>query len=137
MGFTNIRQWVFAQNKLTEVTIPATVDSIGFQAFHGNNDLRLMTLETSDPPTLHEKAFTSSANLGGNRHNITLVVPKGAIGAYEVPTNGWTGFKLITNGLFTDDDINYAIISLTEVQIMGYSGSAVEMEISGTINYDE
>ncbi|WP_109437285.1 leucine-rich repeat protein [Aquimarina sp. AU119] len=133
-SITNISKWAFASNQLTEVTIPASVENIGDQAFHGNVDLDLVTLEASDPPTLHEKAFTSFG-ISDVRGQIILVVPKGAIGAYEEPANGWTGFRSITNGVFTDDDIKYGIISSTpnKVKAMSYTGSETEVTISPVV----
>ncbi|UOY06364.1 leucine-rich repeat protein [Muricauda sp. SCSIO 64092] len=127
-SIAHITKWAFAQNKLTEVTIPASVNSIGDQAFYGNRSLDLVMLEADNPPGVHESAFSLTP------YNKALVIPFGARAAYEEPANGWTSFKFITHGVFTDSDIRYGIISPTEVEVIAHTGSALEVEIPKTVN---
>ena len=116
-SITTISQWAFSRNAYTELTIPANVDSIGHQAFYENRELRLVTVEAVSPPTLHATAFDGSPlNL------IDVVVPEVAIDEYRDPDNGWTRFKSITIGTFTDNRIKYVVSSSSppEVEITDY-----------------
>ena len=136
-GITTIPQWAFSQNQFTEMTIPANVDSIGYQAFFGNRNLKLVTVEAMNPPTLHATAFQ-----GSFPNQIDLVVPKDAIDAYNDPANGWTGFGSIATGTFTDNRIRYVIKSGTppEVEITDYDnddGTATVVNIPSEVSYKD
>ncbi|MDN5215013.1 leucine-rich repeat protein [Fulvivirgaceae bacterium BMA12] len=128
---TSIGEHAFNNNKLTNVVIPNSVTNIGGQAFNNNRNLALVTVERNDPPTLHADAFQNA-----NRNKIDLVVPKSKRQAYL--DNGWTGFKSITFGTFTDQDIQYGITAVNpnEVKVMDYIGSATAIEIPETVTYE-
>ncbi|UOY07234.1 leucine-rich repeat protein [Muricauda sp. SCSIO 64092] len=125
-GITSIGQWVFAQNKLTAVTVPGHVESIGYQAFYGNPGLSLVKLEANGPPTLNADAFQYAG-----RDQIDLIVPPGTKDAYLAA--GWTGFRSISFGIFTVDDMKYGITSPTEVMVMDHTGTATEVTITETV----
>ena len=135
---TNIRQWAFAVNGLTEVTIPDNVDNIEYQAFYGNNNLKLVMVERNDPPVLDATAFQGTRS--DLRNQIDVVVPEDAIDEYKDPANGWTGFKSITIGTFTDNRIKYVISSSSppEVEITDYdndNGTATVVNIPSEVSY--
>ena len=46
---TRIERWTFAQNDLKEVTIPADVIHIDYQAFYNNKNLSIVTVERNPP----------------------------------------------------------------------------------------
>ncbi|WP_396591670.1 leucine-rich repeat protein [Allomuricauda sp. R78024] len=151
-SITRIEQWVFAQNDLEEVTIPANVEYIGEQAFYQNDlkevtipgnvrtidlyafqrnpDLHLVTVEADDPPSLHELAFSNA-----DRGQIDLVVPMGR--KQEYLDNGWHGFRSISYGIFTVDNIIYGITSRTEVMVVGYTGTDTAVTIPETADDGE
>ena len=133
-GITDIGNNTFGRNKLASVTIPASVTSIGDYAFitHPDSPSRMtrLTMLGSTPPTLQDDTFTT-------RGEIHVIVPDGAQDAYK-QANDWTGFRSITYGIFTDDDINYEITSPTEVTVLDYIGSetatATTIEIPETVD---
>ncbi len=151
-GITRIEKWTFAQTGLEEVTLPGNVEYIGEQAFfendlervtipgnvrtidlyafQGNPDLRLVTVEADDPPSLHELAFSNA-----DRGQIDLVVPMGR--KQEYLDNGWHGFRSISYGIFTVDNIIYGITSRTEVMVVGYTGTDTAVTIPETADDGE
>ncbi len=146
-SITRIEKWAFAQNDLEEVTIPANVEYIGEQAFYQNDlkevtisgnvrtidlyafqnnpDLRLVTMGADDPPSLHELAFSNA-----DRGQIDLVVPFGK--RQEYLDNGWHGFRSISYGIFTVDNIKYGITTRTEVMVVDYTGTDTAVTIPET-----
>ena len=136
-SITTISQWAFSRNNYTELTIPASVDSIGYQAFYENTNLKLVTVEAVSPPTLDPNAFD-----GSPLNQIDVVVPEVAIDEYRDPDNGWTRFKSIIIGTFTDTDngIKYVIKSSSppEVEITDYDnddGTATVVNIPSEVKY--
>ena len=71
--------------KLTAVTIPNSVTSIGNDAFSGCDNLKKVTSEITKPFELELNVF------GGNKYNITLVVPEGLRDEYK-KLSGWNDF---------------------------------------------
>ena len=88
-GVTSIGNSTFRNNHLTVVALSSTVTSIGGNAFKGNQGLALVTVEATDPPSLHENAFAFA-----DRGQIDLIVPAGTREDYL--NGGWTGFRSIT-----------------------------------------
>ncbi|BFP39434.1 hypothetical protein FGF1_02790 [Flavobacteriaceae bacterium GF1] len=139
-GITEIGNNTFGMNILTSVTIPASVETIGDQAFRTDtrNDqpLRMtqVTMLRSTPPDLDDRAF-----FGTNRNNIHVVVPDGALDAYKARiSSDWGGFaSMDIYGIFEADDILYRITAIApnEVRIVDYTGTATELDISGTVDY--
>ncbi len=117
--------WVYGQNQLTEVTIPGNVRTIDLYAFQGNPDLHLVTVEADNPPSLHELAFANA-----DRGQIDLVVPFGK--RQEYLDNGWHGFRSISYGIFTVDNIKYGITTRTEVMVVDYTGTDTAVTIPET-----
>ncbi|UOY07084.1 leucine-rich repeat protein [Muricauda sp. SCSIO 64092] len=126
---TRIGDGAFLDNQLTEVAIPGSVTSIGNGAFL-HNHLTEVTMEADDPPALHTDAFQNPG-----RDQIDLIVPAGRRQAY-LDDGRWTGFKSITIKTFADGGIRYGIISPTEVEVTGYTGTATEVAIPPTANDD-
>ncbi|UII76445.1 leucine-rich repeat protein [Flagellimonas sp. HMM57] len=117
--------WVYGQNQLTEVTISGNVRTIDLYAFQGNPDLHLVTVEADDPPSLHELAFSNA-----DRGQIDLVVPFGK--RQEYLDNGWHGFRSISYGIFTVDNIKYGITTRTEVMVVDHTGTDTAVTIPET-----
>ena len=128
-----ISAWTFYNNQLTEVTIPGSrslnLRGINLYAFHTNPNLRLLTMEPTDPPYIHRSVFANA-----NRDQIDLVVPMGAGRIQAYLDKGWTGFRSVTFGIFTVDGITYGITSPTEVMVVDYTGTGTEVEIPEEVN---
>ncbi|UII76438.1 leucine-rich repeat protein [Flagellimonas sp. HMM57] len=120
-----IGEQAFYQNDLKEVTIPGNVRTIDLYAFQKNPDLHLVTVEADDPPSLHELAFANA-----DRGQIDLVVPFGK--RQEYLDNGWHGFRSISYGIFTVDNIKYGITTRTEVMVVDYTGTDTAVTIPET-----
>ena len=129
-GVTSIGNNAFRDNNLTEVALSGSVTDIGLYAFADNPDLRLVTLEANDPPVLHELTFSNPS-----RDEIDLVVPMGSEQAYL--DNGWDGFRSISYGIFTVDNITYGITSRTDVMVVGYTGTDTAVTIPETADNGE
>ena len=127
--FTVALIWIhsFRFANLTEVTIPGSVETIMPEAFRDNPNLTLVKVERNDPPRLRERAFQNPG-----RDQIDLVVPMGRRQAYL--GKGWDGFRSISFGIFTVNDITYGITSPTEVMVVDYTGTDTEVEIPETVN---
>ena len=123
-----IKRWTYHSNQLTEVTISGNVKAIELYAFLNNPNLRLVTVEANDPPSLNKYAFSNA-----DRDQIDLVVPTDRIQAYK--DHGWDGFRSISFGVFTVDGIKYGITSRTEVIVVDYTGTATEVIIPETVDH--
>ncbi|GAA4272412.1 leucine-rich repeat protein [Aquimarina gracilis] len=130
---TGIEDEAFAFNQLTRVTIPVGVTSIGANTFNGNPDLAIVVPESIDPPSIEENTF-------GNRNQIDVVVPRGALGSYQNHAE-WTGFKSITevleiNDTFTVQGITYKVTALgpNTVTIIDNTNTG-DLTIPGSVNY--
>ncbi len=130
---TGIEDEAFAFNQLTRVTIPVGVTSIGANTFNGNPDLAIVVPESIDPPSIEENTF-------GNRNQIDVVVPRGALGSYQNHAE-WAGFKSITevleiNDTFTVQGITYKVTALAPntVTIIDNTNTG-DLTIPGSVNY--
>ncbi|MBO7137000.1 MAG: BspA family leucine-rich repeat surface protein [Bacteroidaceae bacterium] len=72
-----IENTFYGSVNLTEVTIPATVTSIGNNAFYGCTSLATVTCNATTPPSLDKGAFNSS-----HYQNVIVYVPYGCHDAY-------------------------------------------------------
>ncbi|WP_396591661.1 leucine-rich repeat protein [Allomuricauda sp. R78024] len=131
---TGIEDEAFTFNQLTRVTIPVGVTSIGANAFNGNLNLATVVLEAADPPSIEENTF-------GNRNQIDVVVPRGALGSYQNHAE-WVGFKSITeeleiNDAFTVQGITYKVTALgspNTVTIIDNTNTG-DLTIPGSVPY--
>ena len=71
---------------LREVVIGPNCTSIGLNAFVGNYDLRILTLQGLTPPSL-----ASVASLSGHSELLVIRVPIAALATYQAATN-WSSF---------------------------------------------
>ena len=71
--------------KLTSVTIPNSVTSIGSSAFNGCSSLTSVTVEATTPPTLGSNVFQDS------NANLVIYVPAESVEAYKT-TGNWVTY---------------------------------------------
>lgn len=107
----------FKGNKLRSVTIPSSVTEIKASAFRSNPMLTCVTSLNTTPPTINSSSSTGSFE---DRYKINLVVPSGALTAYN--TGGWSSFNnngspLEVNDTFWDGFLKYKITSLTNNKV--------------------
>ncbi len=111
----------FKDCDLKSVTIPASVTSIGSDAFSGCTQLATVLSEAKAAPTLGDDAFSDISG------SAVLYILKGATG---YTTSSWPGFSKITSE-FTDNNIIYSILSATTVEVKdgkAYTGITLELE---------
>ncbi|MDR1348496.1 MAG: leucine-rich repeat protein, partial [Prevotellaceae bacterium] len=86
-GVTHIGSAAFCEyyGNITSVTIPASVGTIGVNAFYGCRSLTDVTVEWATPIAVPNNIFTGSLLK-------TLHVPAGTKSSYQTAT-GWNGFK--------------------------------------------
>jgi len=120
---------------LSSITIPASVNTIGFSAFGTafNSAVRDVIIENPVPPVFpNEYLF---GNSDGTNAAIDIQVPDGSEQAYI--DAGWRGFKSINdiNPFFVVDNTTYEIISYTnnEVSIYNYFGSSTTYTIPASV----
>jgi hypothetical protein len=75
-----IHNWMFYGVPISTLTIPASIDAIGKEAFGNNSHLTKITCEGSTPANLDSEPFTST-NLQG------IYIPSGSIGSYRFKWN--------------------------------------------------
>ncbi len=140
-GVTSIGSFAFNVNQLIHVTIPKNVTTIGASVFQNNPNLVTMFVEASNPSVLSSQSY---AFYNPDRNQIDLIVPKGRKQAYL--SNGWTGFKSITEmdvdellgETFTNNSIEYQITATSpdkEVTIINYTGTGGAVTIPQTVNH--
>ena len=87
----NIIYEAFADNKsLTEVRLPATCNFVGSKAFAGCDNISVVEVLATEPPTAETEAFQSPVT-----EQAILIVPEGSEAAYR-NAEVWKGFKHIT-----------------------------------------
>ena len=82
----------FTASGLTELTLPASVETIGRMAFMNNYSLTKVTVLNPTPVNISLNTFATSAQ---NREKRVLYVPKGSKSAYENNENWAKNFKEI------------------------------------------
>lgn len=82
----------FIGSGLTELTLPASIESIGAMAFMNNYSLTKVTVLNPTPLTISSNTFATSAQ---NKQKRVLYVPKGSKTAYESNENWAKNFKEI------------------------------------------
>ena len=87
----NIIWEAFAHNKsLSEVHLPATCNFVGAKAFAGCDNISVVEVLATEPPTAEAEAFQSPVT-----EQAILIVPEGSEAAYR-NAEVWKGFKHIT-----------------------------------------
>ena len=85
---TSINKYAFeSSHGLTSITIPSSVKTIGFAAFHNCPDLKEVKVDIKIPLPIVSEVFS-------NYENMKLLVPRGCKVAYE-STSPWNRFKEI------------------------------------------
>ena len=88
----NIGFQAFITAGLTELTLPATLESIGQSAFQNNKGLAKVTCLAVTPPAIQSQTFAGVWN--NPTKNVVLYVPKGSKTAYANHEH-WKNFKEI------------------------------------------
>ena len=131
-GVTKIEDWAFYDcNKLTVMTIPSSVATIGEYALNFCTGLTELFVHATTPPTVGTNAFMN-VNL-----TIPVYVPAASLDAYKAAA-GWKEFTnlqaLVTE--FTVDNLTYNVTDLiaNTVEITsGYGDGA--LNIPATVTY--
>ncbi|SHL73183.1 Leucine rich repeat-containing protein [Xylanibacter ruminicola] len=89
-------------SSLEEITIPATVTSIGSQCFYLCSNLKTITLKSANPPSAKEDSF------GNQFTTAKLIVPKGTKAEYQTAA-GWSLFSNIEEGTEDAEVVNKEI----------------------------
>ncbi|UOY08258.1 leucine-rich repeat protein [Muricauda sp. SCSIO 64092] len=107
---TEIQGSAFNRNALASVTIPSSVIKIGPTAFANNNNLTIVGVESSDPPTLDGTRVFEQKD---DKHfgKITVIVPRGARNNYK-NADSWNLHnireELTVNDFFTYPHVSFA-----------------------------
>ncbi|WP_298515718.1 leucine-rich repeat domain-containing protein [uncultured Kordia sp.] len=117
---TTIKFRAFRDNGgLTSITLPASVTSVGGEAFFGGG-LNEIIAEGTLPASISNSSF-------GTRTNVDLIVPNGLEETYRQA--GWTGFNTVNGeipigGSFNVGDLRYRVTSQ----------NPLEVEVAGRLN---
>ena len=88
-GLEAIDMYAFFGSKLTSLVIPSTVTKLGYSAFAYNEDLEVITMLPTTPPTLEaELPFGECEAL------TAIYVPTGCAAAYQA-ADGWTNYAAL------------------------------------------
>ena len=107
---TEIAGRAFAEAKIKQLCLPASVANIKAAVFYGNQNIEKISIDAKQPPKLEGySCFT------GTNPNMIVFVPKGCAKAYKT-ADGW---KQIENRIidevptnFTVNKINYKVVSV-------------------------
>ena len=120
---------------LTKVTIPATVNNIGYTAFDNCPSLQTIVCQATTPPRAFESSFSS--------YSATLYVPRGSVENYaDAPY--WSNFTNILelggNQVFEYNGLYYSITGAYTVMVTykntNYNSYSGEVTIPETVTYD-
>ena len=132
-GVTKIEDWAFYDcNKLTVMTIPSSVATIGEYALNFCTGLTELFVHATTPPTVGTNAFMN-VNL-----TIPVYVPAASLDAYKAAA-GWKDFTnlqaLVTE--FTVDNLKYKVADhIDEVELTGYVTEPTgKLDIPATVTY--
>ena len=122
----NVNDSAFFQIPIKEITIPASVKSIGNYAFY-TYELRNVKMRSKEPPTAYQQSFI---------HNVDIFVSPDAVEVYK-NTYPWSQFNIVSSDVVIDN-VSYVIISETEVQVTSIICSSYDeiREIPSTIEID-
>ena len=99
----SISSRAFASSKISSVSIPQGITTIGDNAFNGCSNLTSVTVEWTEPLTINSTCFS-------NASTATLNVPKGCYVTYAEAEN-WSKFKTIAEPPHTNGDLFVASIT--------------------------
>lgn len=133
-GVTKIEDWAFYDcNKLTVMTIPSSVATIGEYALNFCTGLTKLFVHAKTPPTVGTNAFIN-VNLA-----IPVYVPAASLDAYKA-ANIWQEFTklqaLVTE--FTVDNLKYKVTDYIadEVELTGYATKPTgKLDIPASVTY--
>lgn len=117
---------MYACSLLTELTIPASVTSIGSQAFYSNPDFTKIELKSKVPPTLvNSNAFNST-------NNCPIVVPLGYGEVYRnAPVWSELASRIVESEYPEDNQIVY---KTSNHQVCTYNGTCVSNTYDTTLD---
>lgn len=138
-GLETIDMYAFFGSKLTTVTIPSTVTYIGASAFLANEDLAVVTMLPTTPPTL----YADELPFGDGSYLTVIYVPAASVDTYT-GTAGWSTYaakikaKFFTAvgdyqwATFYDASKSYEVDANTTVYKASLSGTTLTLtEIGG------
>ncbi|WP_046759165.1 leucine-rich repeat domain-containing protein, partial [Kordia jejudonensis] len=128
---TTIKFRAFRDNGgLTSITLPASVTSVGGEAFFGGGLNEVIALGTV-PASISGSSF-------GTRSGVSLEVPDGLEETYRLA--GWTGFNTVNDEIplgntFNVSDLRYRVTSQNplEVEVAGRLNGIVDIVIPPTV----
>ena len=100
-GVTQVPSYAFDYTNLESVYLPATIESIGSQAFAGCQQLSSLIIYAMMPPTLGSNVFRNVSE------GLVVYVPAAAISQYQDAT-GWKDFTILP----IQEDIRSISVSL-------------------------
>lgn len=116
-GVTAIPTYAFDNTNLESVYLPATIESIGNQAFYGCKQLSSMIIYAITPPSLGSNVFTNVPD------GLVVYVPASAISLYQ-DAAGWKNFTFLP----IQEDIRNISVSLPkEANAVDYSQMWLEL----------
>ena len=133
-GVTKIEDWAFYDcNKLTVMTIPSSVATIGEYALNFCTGLTELFVHATTPPTVGTNAFMN-VNLA-----IPVYVPAASLDAYKAAA-GWKDFTNLQAPVteFTVDNLKYKITDYIadEVELTGYATEPTgKLDIPASVTY--
>ena len=133
-GVTKIEDWAFYDcNKLTVMTIPSSVATIGEYALNFCTGLTELFVHATTPPTVGTNAFMN-VNLA-----IPVYVPAASLETYK-KANGWKDFTNLQpiSTEFTVDNLKYKVTDNTadKVELTGYVTEPTgKLDIPATVTY--
>ena len=102
-GVIQVPSYAFDNTNLEAVYLPATIESIGTQAFYGCKQLTSMVIYAITPPSLGSNVFTNVPD------GLVVYVPASAISLYQDAT-GWKNFTILP----IQEDIRSISVSLPD-----------------------
>lgn len=116
-GITNIPSYAFDYTNLESVSLPATIENIGYRAFADCKQLTALTVYAMVPPTLESNVFQ------GVQEGLVVYVPAASIAQYQ-DADGWKNFTILP----IQEDIRSLSISLPNgVSAKDYSQMWLEL----------
>ena len=102
-GVSAVPSYAFDYTSLESVYLPASIETIGYQAFYQCQQLSSLIVYAMTPPTLDSNVFT------GVPEGLVVYVPAAAIAQYQ-EADGWKNFTILP----IQEDIRSISVSLPE-----------------------